>query len=117
KDLPIGLEEYYEEHWELMRDKNEEAWHRYKLPILMYLVAADEPISVDMLQKFSGIRERTRITTALGERGWGQFLDRSRDRRYYSLYHASFRDFLAKKDELEEGVSIRQAELRIADAL
>jgi hypothetical protein len=84
---------------------------------LIELVAAEEPITIDMLQKITRIYERTRIITTLGKEGWGQFLDVSPDKRYYSLYHASFREFLATKDELEEGVSIRRGKLQIADAL
>jgi transcriptional regulator with XRE-family HTH domain len=114
-ELPEGLIDYYEKHWSLMRDADKKEWHEYKLPILIELVAAGEPITIDMLQKITRIRERTRIMTALGKEGWEQFLDISPDKRY-SLYHASFRDFLATKDELEEGVSIRRGKLQIADA-
>ena len=116
KDLPVGLQGYYEAHWQLMRDVNKEAWFGYKLPILMVLAAAKEPISINMIEKFSRVRERNRIIDALGKEEWGQFLETTPDKRY-SLYHASFRDFLAKKDELEEGVSTIRTEQQIFDAL
>jgi nucleoside phosphorylase len=116
KDLPTGLQKYYETHWQRMRDADKETWFRYKLPILMVLAAAKESISIDMIEKFSGVRERDRIIDALGKEEWGQFLETTPDKRY-SLYHASFCDFLAKKDELEEGVSTIRTEQQIFDAL
>jgi hypothetical protein len=114
QELPTGLQGYYDRHWRLMHGDNMEEWFNYKLPILMVLAAVKEPVSIEMIEEFSGVRDRKRVTAALQKEQWGQFLQvegaTAKDKRY-SLYHASFRDFLAKKDELEEGVSIIRAGL------
>jgi hypothetical protein len=103
-----------------MRGEDKEAWLNYKLPIMMALAAAQEPVPIDKIEEFSGVRERKRVITALQKEEWGQFLQvqgTTTEDKYYSLYHASFREFLSKKDELEEGVRLIQADLKIADSL
>lgn len=118
QELPTGLQGYYERHWQYMRGKDTEAWFKYKLPILRVLAAVKEPVSIDMIEKFSGVRERERIIAALQKEEWGQFLQiegtSSKDRRY-SLYHASFRDFLSKKDEVEVEVRLIEGDENIAN--
>lgn len=113
--LPEGLENYYQDHWQRMRGKDMEAWFNYKLPVLMELAAAEYPVSINMIQQFSKVRDRARIVAVLQEDVWGQFLhvnvvsyDGGMQKRY-SLYHPSFQDFLLRKDEFEEGVSFIDA--------
>jgi len=114
KELPEGLQEYYEQHWSNIRGKDSQAWFKYKLPVIMVLSAAIRPIPISLIQQFSKVRDRNFVIDALQE--WRQFLDISPDKRY-SLYHASFQDFLTQKDELEEGVSRFRARMGIINSI
>jgi hypothetical protein len=104
--LPLGLERLYEEHWDLMRGKDDEAWFNYKLPILWALAIKNQPLPVESIAKFSGVRDINRVVAMLQPRAWGQFLNIEKDTvdgetvKLYSLYHATFQEFLRQKDEL-----------------
>ena len=120
--IPVGLENYYEDHWRRMRGKDEEAWFKYKLPIIMALTVVKRPVSIDLIVEFSGVKERPRIRGVLQE--WAQFLHEERAKyednlqKRYSMYHASFHDFIASKEEVEdERVSLKEAHKKIADVL
>ncbi len=120
--LPAGLQNYYEDHWRRMRGQDEESWFNYKLPVIMALTVVKEPVSIDLIADFSKVQERPRIREVLQE--WGQFLheeevpyEGSLQKRYH-VYHASFHDFIAKKEEVkDERVSLKEAHKKIADDL
>jgi tetratricopeptide (TPR) repeat protein len=110
--LPAGLMQFYEDQWRRMRAKDEEAWLGYQLPILVALTVTREPISVDLIAEFSGIPDHRRIRAVLAD--WGDFLYtvesevEGRRQKRYRLYHASFHDFVAAKDEVAgEHVDLR----------
>jgi hypothetical protein len=120
--LPAGLQNYYEDHWRRMRGKDEEAWFKYKLPVIMALTVVKEPVSIDLIADFSKVPERARIREVLHE--WGQFLHEEQVpyegdlQKRYHVYHASFHDFIAKKEVVEdERVSRKEAHKIIADVL
>ncbi len=119
--LPIGLTSYYEDHWRRMRSRDEDLWSRVRLPVLAALTAVREPISIADLGRFSGVSDRYQVREAIN--GWSQFLyleqaldDAGKVRKRYRLYHSSFSDFVAAKDQVAE-VDLKAANLRIADAL
>jgi hypothetical protein len=116
--LPAGLQSYYEDHWKRMRAADETAWFQYQLPVLVALTACERPISVDLIATFSGVDDKRRIRAVLS--AWEGFLyavASARPKRY-RLYHASFYDFIAAKDEVaEERVNLGDADERIASAL
>jgi hypothetical protein len=120
--LPIGLQNYYEDHWRRMRGKNEADWFAYKLPIIMALTVVKEPVSIDLIADFSGIPERSRIRTVLRE--WEQFLHEEQVeyhgdlQKRYHVYHSSFHDFICRMEEVQdEQVSRMTAHKKIADTL
>lgn len=120
--LPVGLQSYYEDHWCRMRDGDPAAWFDYKLPVLVALAIAREPISLDLIAEFSGIERRARIQDVLEE--WSPFLQttevwsKEHSQTRYRLYHASFFDFIAAKDQVrQERVDLKAANLRAADPL
>jgi hypothetical protein len=120
--LPTGLRNYYEDHWRRMRGQDEKAWFEYKLPIIMALTVVKEPVSIDLIADFSKVEQRPRIRTVLQE--WQQFLYEEQVpyedglQRRYRIYHASFHDFIADKEEVEdERVSRERAHKKIADIL
>lgn len=98
--LPDGLMQYYEEQWERMHGTYDDEWFNYKLPVLMALAAAEFPLTIDMIQEFSGVHDKKRVGVLLGKRQWGQFLIEAQER--YSIYHASFQNFLMDLDELKD---------------
>lgn len=121
KDLPNGLRNYYDDHWRRMRGQDETSWFTYKLPIVMALTVVKEPVSINLLADFSGVDDRRRIRSVLQD--WQAFLheeaadDGSLEKRY-RVYHASFHDFIADKEEIvDERVSRKEANQRIADRL
>lgn len=123
--IPSGLQNYYEDHWVRMRgsEAEREAWLNYKLPVVMALVVVNEPVSLDLLAQFSGVPSKPRILDVLEQ--WEQFLHKvrvpyqGRLETRYSIYHASFHDFIARKEEVEQeiGVSQQAANEKIADVL
>lgn len=120
--LPAGLQNYYEDHWRRMRGQDEGLWFKYKLPVVMALTVVKEPVSIDLIADFSNVQERARIREVLHE--WEQFLHEEHIpyegdlQKRYHVYHASFHDFIAKKEEVEdEQVSRKDAHKKIADNL
>jgi hypothetical protein len=104
QELPIGLANYYESHWQLLRREDEEAWFKYKLPVLKILASAAGPVPLrllkDRLRRVSQDMIRDVLT-----RDWRQFLERvpltirNRTVTAWKLYHTSFADFLRDKAE------------------
>jgi hypothetical protein len=122
EDLPSGLRNYYEDHWRKIRSRNSEQWFTYELPIVMALTVVKKPVSIDLISEFSGVRDRSRIRSVLLE--WGQFLHQdfadihNQPKERYRIYHESFLDFIAEKEEVkEERVSRGEANRKIADVL
>ena len=120
--LPSGLRNYYEDHWARMRRNDEAAWFQYNLPVLMALSVAKLPVSVDLLSSFSGVSDRPRIRAALLQ--WSQFLhtstveDAGQAQTRYRLYHESFIDFIASKEEVkDERASRLEANRKITEVL
>ncbi len=119
-EIPQGLENYYQDHWTRMKKQDEDAWLRYKLPVIMALTVAAEPVPLDAVRAFSGVEDPVRVLSVL--RDWQAFLhedrvpgDKGGEEKRYRLYHLSFLEFLKKKDEVE--VSFRLAHERILEVL
>lgn len=70
-DIPTGLENYYEDHWRRMRTQDEIAWFEYKLPVIAALTAVRKPVSIDLIEDFSGVPCK-RVRYILQD--WAQFL-------------------------------------------
>lgn len=121
--LPVGLVNYYEDHWRLIRKSDEPAWFEYKLPILAALTVVREPVSIELIRGFSGVEKRSRIREVLKE--WNLFLyvteevdDAGPAQKRYRIYHASFQDFVAAKEEVaDERVDLAEAHRKIAKYL
>lgn len=120
--IPVGLQNYYDDHWRRMRGQDEEAWFKYKLPVVVALTVVKEPVSIDLIADFSKVQERPRIRAVLRE--WAQFLYEEQVeheggwQKRYRIYHASFHDFIASKEEVaDERVDLKAGEAQIADDL
>ncbi len=120
--LPKGLQGYYEDHWRRMRGQDEEVWFKYKLPVIIALTVVPAPVSLDLISDFSKVDDRRRIRAVLQE--WTRFLHfedveyEGGLQRRYRLYHGSFFQFIAAKQEIaDERVDLTAAHRQIADEL
>lgn len=99
-ELPQGLLEYYERHWRQIRAIDEDAWVEYRQPVIYFLATAQESVTVWQISSWSDLKP-ARVLAAI--RDWREFLDEevAGEVKRYRIYHASFREFLAGKDELK----------------
>lgn len=121
-ELPTGLQNHYEDHWIQMRGEDRNAWNWYKLPILVALTIAKEPISIDLIADFSGVEKRSQIRAVLEE--WAPFLQASESEEVgakemrWRLYHDSFHDFIASKDQIQDALAdLKATNRKSAEAL
>ena len=119
--LPVGLQSYYEDHWRRMRIQSENDWIEYKLPAVIALSIVKEPVSLNLISEFSGVKDVRRIKAVLHE--WQQFLyvqnveTETGSEKRWRVYHDSFREFIGNKDEVEgEYVDLRKAHGIISDS-
>jgi serine/threonine-protein kinase len=105
--LPQGLSGYYETHWKQMQENTgaDADWERHYLPVIAYLARQPE------LQAISWIAEMCNVSTPYVQRVLSHirpFLDLERVHSDegpfwgYRIYHASFRDFLEQKHNIQE---------------
>ena len=114
--LPTGLIAYYEDHWVRMGMTNKPL-PRTKIKIIYLLAEVREPVSRSLIAEFAEVNQLT-MQEVLNE--WSQFLYEQRVEMHtrYSLYHASFRDFLHRKDIIKAaGVTIQGINALIANNL
>jgi serine/threonine-protein kinase len=100
EQFPQGLESYYEFHWRRMAMNDE------KIKIVYILGEVRQPVSRQQICEFSG--ENSRVVQSV-LREWDQFLHtfKKNGLKQYTPYHPSFKDFLHRKDILEEtGITI-----------
>jgi CHAT domain-containing protein len=114
--LPAGLEGYYRDHWARMRAEYGPEWET-RIKIIYVLSEAQEPIGAQLIAEFAGSRPLP-VSRVLRE--WDEFLREEPvdGATRYSIYHASFRDFLHRQDIVASaGLEIRQVHGMIADRL
>lgn len=114
-DLPRGLERYYEDHWERMGMTTKPVPLR-KIKMLCVLAEADMPMSRGMIANYCG-EDELAVLDVLEE--WSEFLQEQfvETAKCYGMYHASFRDFLRRKDVLQAaGLTTSQVRGLIMDS-
>ena len=119
--LPKGLEAYYEGHWSRM-GMNKKPLPRLEITIIYIMSEGREPMSRTLLTEILTYNKLE--TDAFAVQGildeWSPFLKRehAEDGKRYSIYHASFRDFLNRKDIVQAaGVTIKDINALIAEYL
>jgi hypothetical protein len=110
-NLPQGLRTYSRRHWRQMQDVDNERFRTLFEPALRLLASAHEPVSLESLSSWSGASLVSLREVIVA---WRQFLTESQidGERRYSVYHASFRDFLP-----QEGVELQPSHARIAQTI
>jgi hypothetical protein len=114
--LPVGLRNYYEDHWKRMRMKSESLL-KEKIKLIYILSEVLQPVSVHLLAEFSEENELL-VLRILDE--WASFLHKQYvgDDVRYCIYHSSFREFLNRKDIIKTAnVSIEGINELIANNL
>lgn len=115
-ELPQGLEKYYEDHWQRM-GMNAEPPPETKLKIVYIMGETRQPVSRKLISDYAKEKEIT-VQNVLNE--WKQFLHEQRieNQTCYSIYHASFLDFLHRQDIVQAArVEIRNINAMIANSL
>ncbi|MDZ8055724.1 MAG: NACHT domain protein [Aulosira sp. ZfuVER01] len=115
KQLPDGLQEYYQDHWQRMGmdDKSQEV----KVLILFILVEIGTPIPCEMI---AAITEQDEYDVQVVLDDWVEYLklQNIKGENCYSIYHASFLDFLKVKRVLDAKRKLfQEVNQRIADYL
>ncbi|NEP62994.1 MAG: hypothetical protein F6K31_39805, partial [Symploca sp. SIO2G7] len=114
--LPIGLEGYYEDHWQHM-GMTKKPLPKPKLKIIYVLVEVGHPVSPHLI---SEVARENRLTVQEVLDEWKQFLleQNIEEQTCYSVYHASFSDFLHRKDIVQAAeVMIKDINTLIVDNL
>jgi hypothetical protein len=117
ENLPQGLENYYEDHWERM-GMNADPLPEVKIKIVYLLATALEPVSRGWIVRRLDTQNPIPVVQILKE--WDQFLREQQvdNETRYSLYHSSFRDFLYRQDIVQAaGETIEGVNARIVDSL
>jgi transcriptional regulator with XRE-family HTH domain len=113
-ELPVGLENYYEDHWRKMK-MTKPPLPVKTLRIIYALSEAGVAISSALLSKFS---KENIITVQQVIDEWKQFLHTAKfdNTSHYSFYHESFRDFLNRKDIIQAaGIDLKEINKDISD--
>ncbi|MEH1827926.1 MAG: NACHT domain protein [Nostoc sp.] len=115
KQLPDGLQEYYQDHWQRMG--MDEKPQEVKVLVLFILVEIGTPITCEMIAAISE-QEQYDVQLVLDE--WVEYLkpQNVKGENCYSIYHASFLDFLKVKRALDSKRKLfQEVNQRIADYL
>lgn len=115
-NLPKGLQQYYEQHWQRMGMVTKPL-PRMKLKIIYLLSKTRKPVSCDLLADFAE-EDPLMVQEVLDD--WEQFLRHRimEDEEVYSIYYKSFQDFLFNKRTVQKaGISLRDIEQAIVDNL
>lgn len=112
--LPFGLKRYYQKHWRLM-GMNTDPLPIDKIRIIYVLSESPEPVSRPLLAELAGL-SKSRVHSVLEE--WEQFLrfQMIEREKCYSVYHASFSDFLNEQAE-DSGIDLEDINRRMGDNL
>lgn len=92
--LPVGLIGYYAEYWDQWRNRKE--WDSLVAPLLATLTAAQEYLTLDRLQYWSGTGDSIWKIKRILEDDLASFIVADEKQRY-SFIHSSLRDFFAGK--------------------
>jgi TIR domain len=120
-ELPAGLEAYYEDHWRRM-GMTAKPLPRDRIRVVYVLSSVRRPVSRELISRFATddqlIVDELTVQEVLDD--WDQFLrtEVQDGNRVKSIYHASFRDFLHRKDVVQAaGMTLVEVNRLIADSL
>ncbi|BAZ24947.1 hypothetical protein NIES4073_58480 [Kalymmatonema gypsitolerans NIES-4073] len=115
-ELPVGLQGYYENHWQLM-GMTTKPLPKNKIKIVYVMCALRRAASREVIAKYSKQKELT-VQEVLD--GWAQFLQKQENYSSpcYRFYHESFRDFLHRQDIVQAaGVNLPGVSAEVVDIM
>ncbi|OUL35713.1 hypothetical protein BV372_09925, partial [Nostoc sp. T09] len=115
-ELPIGLQGYYENHWQLM-GMTTKPLPKNKIKIVYVMCALRSAASRGVIAKYSKQNELT-VQEVLND--WAQFLQKQENYQppRYRFYHESFRDFLHRQDVVQAaGINLPDISAEVADIM
>nr|WP_246275799.1 hypothetical protein [Brasilonema bromeliae] len=113
-ELPVGLQGYYENHWQLM-GMTTKPLPKNKIKIIYVMCALRSAASREVVAKYSKQNDLS-VQEVLD--GWAQFLQKQENYQppRYRFYHESFRDFLHRQDIVQAaGVNLPNISAEVAD--
>jgi DNA-binding XRE family transcriptional regulator len=116
KQLPDGLQDYYQTHW--VRMKMDTVPKEMMAIILFILVEMATPITSKMISDIA-VQDEYDVENILDDE-WVEYVKKQKleGEICYSIYHASFLDFLKAKRELKRSRKLfQEVNLRIVDYL
>ncbi|MBW4628238.1 MAG: ATP-binding protein [Brasilonema octagenarum HA4186-MV1] len=96
KELPEGLNRYYDKHWALMDVSAD------RLRIVCVISRANTLYTCEQIAYLSGEYDYLKVQLVLNS--WMQFLDKRRDKEgsmLYKFYHESYKDYVFMKEEVK----------------
>ncbi|MDJ0581421.1 NACHT domain protein [Crocosphaera sp.] len=109
-DFPVGLEGYYNSHWERMdmQHKRKEIEVFVLFVLLQNKIAPTLKIITETVQKAEGFEDIEDLDVEKVLDPWEEYLkiEKEQGEKRYRIYHASFADFLRHKSELNENRKI-----------
>ena len=108
KDLPMGLQQYYKKHWGQMMGRDDDPLLEMKVKIIYVLSKAREAVSRGWIAK-SVAETDFKVQQVL--RKWDSFLRQQQvdGEIRYSIYHNSFREFLAQDETVQSaGIDVEE---------
>ncbi len=120
--LPQGLQNYYESHWQRIKRASGLDWFDYRLPVVLALTVMKKPVSITLIMEYSDVNDKRKVKEVLHD--FDQFLYKvgieydGQLTTCYRWYHASFFDFIGCKEEVaEEVVDLRKATEKVANKM
>ncbi|MEO1373846.1 MAG: NACHT domain protein, partial [Cyanobacteria bacterium J06635_10] len=113
-ELPVGLQGYYENHWQIM-GMTTKPLPKNKIKIIYVMCALRSAGSRNVIAKYSKQNEFN-VQEVLDS--WAQFLQKQESFQppRYRFYHESFRDFLHRQDIVQAaGVNLPDISAEVAD--
>ncbi|MBW4591570.1 MAG: hypothetical protein KME46_01245 [Brasilonema angustatum HA4187-MV1] len=113
-ELPVGLQGYYENHWQLM-GMTTKPLPKNKIKIIYVMCALHSAASREVVAKYS---KQNDLAVQEVLNGWAQFLQKQENYQppRYRFYHESFRDFLHRQDIVQAaGVNLPGVSAEVAD--
>jgi hypothetical protein len=97
KELPEGLQQYYEQHWQRMEMEGKNRPHATLLSIL---IQAGTPVSSKLIAETAG-RDENEVVEVLEK--WRGFLKKVsvEGQECYAAYHYTFAEFLGEKPAIK----------------
>jgi hypothetical protein len=97
RNLPQGLQDYYQHHWRSMRAPDPDRFDKYYEAVVCILAAVREPVTISQVVEWTKLSP-VRVKEVIGE--WREFLnvhEVKQGESLYRVYHTSFQDFLQEE--------------------